>query len=102
MIHVIATISLNPGTREEFLEVFRWLSPLVRKEQGCIEYQGTTDVPTTIPVQDALRQDVVTVVEKWASLDALKAHGAAPHMAAYAARTRDLIASRVIHVLSPV
>jgi hypothetical protein len=26
---------------------------------------------------------------------------AAPHMAAYAAKTRDLIASRVIHVLSP-
>jgi quinol monooxygenase YgiN len=41
------------------------------------------------------------VVEKWASLDALKAHVAAPHMAAYAAKTKDLIARRVIHVLSP-
>ena len=40
------------------------------------------------------------MVEKWASLAHLKAHGAAPHMAAYAARTKDLIASRVIHVLS--
>ena len=28
----------------------------------------------------------------------LKAHAAAPHMAAYAAKTKDLIASRVIHV----
>ena len=40
------------------------------------------------------------MVEKWASLDALKAHAAA-HMTAYAARTKDLIASRVIHVLAP-
>ena len=32
---------------------------------------------------------------------ALQAHAAAPHMAAYAAKTRDLLASRVIHVLAP-
>ena len=41
------------------------------------------------------------MVEKWASLEALKAHAAAPHMKAYAEKTRDMIASRVIHVLSP-
>jgi quinol monooxygenase YgiN len=40
-------------------------------------------------------------VEKWASVDALKAHAAAPHMAAYAAKTKDMVASRAIHVLSP-
>jgi quinol monooxygenase YgiN len=42
------------------------------------------------------------VIEQWASLAALKAHAAAAHRAAYAAQTKDLIASRVIHVLSPV
>ncbi len=31
----------------------------------------------------------------------LKAHGASPHMAAYAAKTKDLIASRAIHILAP-
>ena len=41
------------------------------------------------------------MVETWASLAHLKAHGAAPHMASYAARTKDLVASRAIHVLSP-
>jgi len=39
------------------------------------------------------------VVEKWATPEALKAHGAAPHMAAYAAKTREMVASRVIHIL---
>jgi quinol monooxygenase YgiN len=51
--------------------------------------------------QAALGADTFVVVEKWRDAAALKAHGAAPHMAAYAARTRDMIASRTIHVLSP-
>ncbi len=34
-------------------------------------------------------------------MDALKAHGASPHMAAYGAKVREMIAKRVIHVLSP-
>jgi quinol monooxygenase YgiN len=41
------------------------------------------------------------VIEKWESLDHLKAHAASPHMAAYGAKTRDLLANREIHVLSP-
>jgi quinol monooxygenase YgiN len=41
------------------------------------------------------------VVEKWASLDALMVHAASPHMAAYAAKSKDMIAERTIHVLSP-
>jgi quinol monooxygenase YgiN len=41
------------------------------------------------------------VVEKWASPNALNAHAAAPHMKAYAAKTKDMIASRIIHVLAP-
>jgi quinol monooxygenase YgiN len=40
------------------------------------------------------------VIEKWSSLEALQAHAAAPHMAAYAAKARPHIANRVVHVLS--
>ena len=39
------------------------------------------------------------VIEKWESMDALKAHAAAPHMAAYGAATREFVASRVIHIM---
>jgi len=34
-------------------------------------------------------------------MDTLKAHAAAPHMAAYGAKVKELLASRVIHILSP-
>ncbi len=93
MIHVIATITLNPGVREPFLGVFRWVTPLVRAEDGCIEYQATIDVKTTLAVQDGPRENVVTVVEKWASLDALYAHTKAAHMAEYREKVKDYVTS---------
>lgn len=92
MIHVIATITLKPGVRGPFLDVFRWVTPLVRAEDGCNEYQATIDVPTTLKVQDGPREDVVTVVEKWAGLDALYAHLTAPHMAEYREKVKDYVA----------
>ncbi|MFO0823208.1 MAG: putative quinol monooxygenase [Gemmataceae bacterium] len=101
MIHVVATITLNPGVRPAFLEVFRWLTPLVRAEAGCIEYQATIDVPTTIAVQDPPRPDVVTVIEKWATLDALYAHGVMPHMNEYRAKVKEMVKSVKLQVTEP-
>ncbi len=49
MIHVIATIELNPGAREEFLKHFHALVPLVHQEAGCLEYGPTVDAATDIP-----------------------------------------------------
>ena len=45
--------------------------------------------------------DSFVVIEKWATADDLKAHSTAPHMAAYGAKVKDMLASRVIHILSP-
>ncbi len=101
MIHVVATIMLNPGTRAAYLEVFRWLTPLVRAEAGCIEYQATIDVPTTIAIQEGPREDVVTVVEKWATLDALYAHSLMPHMTEYRGKVKDFVAGVKLQVMEP-
>jgi quinol monooxygenase YgiN len=100
-VHVIAVITAKPGRRAELLEAFQANVPNVHAEEGCIEYVATVDAEGAGDVQTRFGPDTFVVVEKWASLEALKAHAAAPHMAAYAARTKDLIASRVIHVLSP-
>jgi quinol monooxygenase YgiN len=102
MIHVVATITLNPGTRAAFLDVFRWLTPLVRAEDGCVEYQAVIDVPTTLAIQDGPREDVVTVVEKWESLDALYAHTNAPHMGEYRAKVKELVAGVRLQVMEPI
>jgi quinol monooxygenase YgiN len=101
-IHVLAIITAKPGRRAELLAAFQANAPNVHAEEGCIEYVATVDAEGAHSSQTRFGADSFVVVEKWASLAALKAHAAAPHMAAYAAKTRDLIASRVIHVLSPV
>jgi quinol monooxygenase YgiN len=101
MIHVVATIALHPGTRPAVLDVFRWLTPLVRAEVGCVEYQATVDVPTTLPTQDGPRPDVVTVIEKWDGVEALYAHGAAPHMVEYRARVKEFVAGVKLQVTEP-
>ena len=101
MIHVVAVITAKPGQRESVLTHFRANVPAVRAENGCIEYGAAVDAENALPFQTKYGADTFVVVEKWESMDALKAHAAAPHMAAYGAKTRDSIASRVIHILSP-
>ena len=73
MVHVIASIEVARGKRDDFLKEFHRLVPLVRAETGCIEYGPTVDVASGIGAQAAVREDVVTIVEKWSDLDALKA-----------------------------
>jgi quinol monooxygenase YgiN len=101
MIHVLATITVKPGQREPVLEAFRANVPAVRAEAGCIEYSAAVDAEDLGGFQTKFGPDTFVVIEKWASVHALKTHAASPHMTAYAAKTKPMIASRVIHVLSP-
>ena len=102
MIHVLATIEVTPGQRAAFLEQFHWVVPLVRAEEGCIEYGAAIDVPTLIAVQVPSRPNTVIAVEKWSSVETLQAHLKAPHMAEYRVRVKDLVTGVTLQVLEPV
>ena len=99
MIHVLAIITAKPGQREHILTAFRANMPAVHAEQGCIEYGPTIDAEGMGGFQTKFGPDTFVVIEKWESKAALAAHAASPHMAAYGAKTKEWIASRVIHVL---
>lgn len=99
MIHVLAMITTKPGLRAEVLAAFRANMPAVHAEKGCVEYGPAIDADGVGALQTPLGADTFVVIEKWETLEDLKAHGAAPHMAAYAAQNRDKLAGRVIHVL---
>lgn len=101
MIHVIAVITAKPGMRQAILDAFHANMPAVHAEKGCIEYGPAVDAEGAGGFQTKFGGDSFVVIEKWESLDALKAHAASPHMAAYAAKTREMIQTRTIHVLSP-
>ena len=102
MIHVVAVITAKPGLREQLLQHFRANVAAVRAEQGCIEYGAAIDAENALPFQTKWGADTFLAIEKWESMDALKAHAAAPHMAAYGAKVKDMISKRIIHILSPM
>ena len=94
MIHVLAIITAQPGQRDAVLEQFRANVPNVLAEQGCIEYGPAIDAEGGPSWMAPLGPDSFAVIEKWQD-------AAAPHMRAYGAKVKDMLASRVIHVLSP-
>lgn len=98
MINVIASIQIKEGRVSEFIEIFKSNIPNVLKEKGCIEYVPTIDVPTGLPPQ-VLNKNLVTIIEKWDTLEDLQAHLSAPHMLSYREKTRDLVDKMSVKIL---
>ena len=98
MIHVIATIRVKEGRLSDFLEIFKVNMFKVRKERGCIEYAPTVDIDAELPPQ-ILDENVVTVIERWETLEALRDHLKAPHMLAYREKVKDIVGGVTLKVL---
>jgi len=98
MINVIASIHIKEGQLSEFIKIFKSNIPNVLEEKGCIEYVPTVDVPTGLPPQE-LNNNVVTIIEKWDSLEDLQTHLLAPHMLAYKEKVKDLVDKLSLKVL---
>ena len=98
MITVIATVNCKPGHRDSFLSEFHKIVPEVSREDGCIEYGPTIDIESDVGNQHR-DENRVTIVEKWESLDKLKAHLVAPHMEDYRPRVKDFVESAELRIL---
>ncbi len=98
MINVIASIRVKTEKFSEFLEIFKSNVPSVRDENGCIEYFPAVDIDADLPPQ-SLDENVVTIIEKWESLEALRDHLNAPHMLAYKEKVKDIVEGVSIKVL---
>lgn len=98
-VHVLAVITTKPGMRDQVLGLFRANVPAVLAEDGCIEYGATIDCAEA-GFAAKYGDDSFVVVEKWESMAALGAHATSPHMKAYGASTKEMLADRVIHVMS--
>jgi quinol monooxygenase YgiN len=101
MIHVIAEIQIADGKVADFLAEFHAVVPAVLAEDGCIEYGPNIDVDAGLPRQVAHRPSVVTVVEKWESLEHLNAHLVAPHMLEYREKVKDFVIGAELRILEP-
>ena len=102
MIHVIATLELKPNSRDNYLQVLRSNVPNVKAEAGCLAYEPAVDIDSGLPVQVSVRENVVTIVEAWESLEHLVAHLQTPHMLAYRDAVADYVENVSVQVMSPV
>ena len=98
MVNVIATVQVKEGRMPDFINLFKSVVPKVKAEKGCIEYFPAVDLPTGLPPQ-VLNENEVTIIEKWDSLNDLKAHLSAPHMLDYREKTKDLVEKMSVKVL---
>ena len=98
---MLAIITTKPGQRDAVLAMFNAIVPVVLAEDGCIAYEATIDTENAGPMQTEFGPDTFVVVEKWGSLADLGAHATSEHMKAYGASTKDMLADRAIHILSP-
>jgi quinol monooxygenase YgiN len=98
MISVIASVRVKVGRIPEFIEIFKSNLPKVRKEKGCIEYFPAVDIDSGLPVQK-LDKNVVTIIEKWESVEDLRAHLKTPHMLAYREKVKDIVEELSVKVL---
>ena len=98
MITVIASIHVKLGNISQFIDIFKSNVPAVLAEEGCIEYYPTIDVKTGLPPQE-LNENVVTIIEKWETPDALKNHLGAPHMLAYREQVKEIVEKLTVKVL---
>ncbi|MGA3206470.1 MAG: putative quinol monooxygenase [Syntrophales bacterium] len=98
MISVIASVRVKVNRVPEFIEIFKSNLPKVRREEGCIEYFPAIDIDSGVPVQK-LDKNVVTIIEKWKSVEALRAHLKTPHMLTYREKVKDIVEELSIKVL---
>ncbi len=101
MIYLVVSVRVKPGKLAEFLDLFRSVAPLVRKEKGCVQYLAAMDFNSGLPPQ-VFDKDVVTILERWESLEALQNHLASPHMATFFEKEPVLTESTSIKILTEV
>lgn len=101
MIHVIASISIKEGTLEDIKKIYASFAPKVEKEMGCLMYCPTVDYNTDIHTQEK-DTNIVTVIEKWESIEAFNAHLNTPHVFEFREDIKGIVENVSIKVLEDI
>ena len=76
--------------------------PTVRDEKGCRVYTLLEDAKTDWDAPQRFGERTLWMLERWDSIDALKAHLQTPHMKAFGPTVRDMREKGTFHVLQEV
>ncbi len=90
MIYVLATITTLSGQAAALIRGARACIDATRLEEGCISYDY---------VQDTEKPDVVVVIERWSSREALAAHLLVPHLAAWREARKPFVKATKVEII---
>ncbi len=100
MVYVVVSVRVKEDKLKDYIDLLKGAATTVRKEKGCIQYAPTVDLETGGVLPQTMDKNTVMLLEKWESMEALKAHLATPHMAEYFKKEKPLLAGPpVIKVL---
>ena len=98
MLTVLASIHIKAGQMGKYLDILKANVPTVCSEAGCVSYVPMIDFDSQLAPQ-VMDENVVTIVEQWESLDALRTHLAAPHMLKYKNNVSGIVEKVTLKVL---
>lgn len=84
MIIVIARVEADPARMDELQHALDAMMRATWEESGCISYSMAVENKD---------MGIVSVVERWESVEALKSHFDEPHMASFNAAVKDAVRS---------
>lgn len=92
MVYIIAYLNAHPGKGDEVVSLAAPLIEATRREAGCITYEL---------YQKPGDPDALVFVESWKSQAAVDAHFQEPHLKAFGAASRELLAGKRIEFVTP-
>ncbi len=99
MVYLVVAVPLKEGNVGKFIELFKSSAVATRQEQGCLQYIATVDSGVGLHDQ-TLDKNVVTILEKWESREALLKHLDQPNTKTYLEKEKALVsAAPVVKVL---
>ena len=102
-VWVLCRFDLKPETdKADYIAQTKAILDTVRKEDGCIEYRLLGDCETDWEKPQRFGDRTLWMLEKWASVNSLKAHLETPHMKSFGPKVRPMRSSSTFHVLEDV
>lgn len=99
-VWVLCRFDLKPEVdRADYAAQTKEILRTVRAEPGCLDYRLLGDFDTDWEKPQRFGEKTLWMLEKWASLNALKAHLESPHMKAFGPKVRPSRAASSFHIL---
>ena len=99
-VWVLCRFDLKPeADKADYIARTESVLDAVRAEEGCVEYRLLGDCETDWEKPQRFGDRTLWMLEKWASLNSLKAHLETPHMKAFGPKVRPMRSGSTFHVL---